>query len=141
MLSRELNHLLDIERKGLLANLESLDPHVDARAYPIWRTLKRLPGQAAERAAELESLLGNHAVDQATPTDPAPALTWLSYMRLDHLLPYLVREKEEAIATCERALAGLPAGGAPEGPVLERHRDAHRAELEAIQKHQATLAA
>lgn len=126
-LASDLNELLHYETSSLMQFMGEATPYVSLAMAPAWKTVQAMVAQAADREGRLTGLLASQRWT-ARPGMHDPEVAGLQYSRLEALLPMLVKEAVDNVATLERAISHAAAH--PDiAAVLSILLDEHRAEL------------
>lgn len=117
----QLNHLLAMEQRGLVAHLQIARPHLTRANYRHWPRLVAMSRAAEDRAAELVDMIEMLHASPAAATFQTDVAHW-HYTAFDVLLPHLIREQASRLAAYERAI-GLAASARDFAADLRELRD------------------
>ena len=127
-----LQSLLEAEQASVFRFMRAGSPHLTRATLETRGRVEQMAGRTEQHARELadmiERLGGGVRLRPVQPEDQ-----YLAYLSFKFLLPKLAEAKRMTIERYENALR--PLKGAPPEVIelVRRHRDAHRADLEALE--------
>lgn len=98
-----LSDLIATETRSLARHLDEASPYLSPKAYAVWSTIKSMAAVSRDHARRLSGLLKALDLPQR-PRTFDPSVANYHYQSLESLLPLLIDEKRQQIATYERAL-------------------------------------
>jgi len=120
-----LNHLLRMERKGLIAHIVDSTLHVTWASAEEDLVLRRIVAEVREHQQWLVELL-TALKGGIEPARPDPRIAEIHFVDVHSVLPRIIAHEQDIIARYESALkrlAGEPSAQEVASRILARHRE------------------